>query len=62
MYWKDTAFVYLDIAELCFEELRAAGIKVGKIFFDDGYYYVPWSPISQSEYEIGVQIVSQHIL
>lgn len=62
MYWKDTAFVYLDIAELCFEELRVAGIKVGKIFFDDGYYYVPWLPISQSEYEIGVQIVSQHIL
>lgn len=55
--WEDAVFRYQGIAELCREELNEAGIKVGKIFFDNVYYHVPWMPMSQSEYKTGVQIV-----
>lgn len=61
MKWKDTAFVYYDIAEMCRNELADAGIKVGSIFLDDGYWCVPWMPMSKAEYETGVQIVCEHI-
>ena len=61
MRWRNTAFKYQYIAEMCRKELADAGIKVGKIFLDDGYYYVPWMPMSKSEYETGVQIVCKHI-
>lgn len=61
MKWINTAFQFKDIAELCRKELDEAGIKVGQIFLDDGRYYVPWMPMSQSEYEAGVQIVCEHI-
>lgn len=61
MKWKNTRFQYQDIAELCHKELDEAGIRVGKIFLDDGYYYVPWMPMSQSQYETAIQIVCDHI-
>ena len=50
-----------DVAELCRREMVEAGIKVGDIFLDDEYYYVPWMPISKAEYDIGVRIVCEHI-
>lgn len=61
MKWCNTSFKYKDIAELCKNELTEAGIKVGSIFLDDGYWYVPWMPMSKAEYGAGVQIVCEHI-
>lgn len=61
MKWRNTSFKCQDIAELCRKELIEAGIKVGDIFLDGEYYYVPWMPMSQIEYETGVQIVCEHI-
>lgn len=61
MKWRNTSFKYQDVAESCRKEMVEAGIKVGDIFSDDEYYYVPWMPMSGAEYEIGVQIVSKHI-
>lgn len=61
MKWINTAFKCRDIAELCRSDLIGAAIRVGEIFSCDGRYYVPWLPFSESEYDIGVQVVSKHI-
>ena len=61
MKWRNTSFKYRDTAERCRKELIEAGIEVGKIFLDNGYYYTPWMPMSRSEYETGVQIVCKYI-
>lgn len=61
MKWRNTAFQYQGIAELCRKELAEAGIKVDKIFLNNGRYYVPWMPMNKPEHEIGVQIIWEHI-
>ncbi len=61
MKWENTSFKYQNVAEACRREMAEAGTKVGDIFSDDEYYYVPWMPMSKAEYEIGVHIVCEHI-
>lgn len=43
MKWRDTAFKFRDIAELCKKHLEDEGIITGEIFRtgDNDYWYVP---------------------
>lgn len=61
MKWINTAFKCRDAAEFCLSDLIGVSIKVGQIFLCDDRYYVPWLPFSESEYEIGAQVVAKHM-
>lgn len=63
MKWRNTAFKFLEIAELCKEHLEGQGIKTSSIFRtgENDYYYVPWQPRSENEYNIACAVVAEHI-
>lgn len=60
MRWINTAFQFKDIAELCCNEMTEAGIKTD-MFFSYGKWYVAWMPMSEAQYETGIQVVCKHI-
>lgn len=63
MSWRVTAFKFLFHAELCKKHLEEAGIKTGEIFRtgENDYWYVPWQPRSEKEYQTACHVVAQHI-
>lgn len=63
MSWRFAAFKFLFRAELCKKNLEEAGIKTDNIFRtgDNDYWYVPWQPRSEKEYQTACRVVAQHI-
>lgn len=63
MKWRNTAFKFRDIAELCKKHLEEEGIKTGEIFRtgENDYWYVPWQPRSKAEYHLACSVVAEHI-
>lgn len=60
MKWRNISFNRKSIAEECKEEIANAGIKVGDIFSNDGYWILPWMPMSMDEYKMGLNIVFKY--
>lgn len=60
MKWKNISFNRKSIAEGCKEEIAKAGIKVGDIFSNDGYWILPWMPMSRDEYNTGLNIIFKY--
>lgn len=63
MSWRFAAFKFLFRAELCKKSLEEAGIKTDSIFRtgENDYWYVPWQPRSEKEYQTACHVVAQHI-
>lgn len=60
MKWRNISFNRKSIAYECKEEIAKAGIKVGDIFPNDGYWILPWMPMSMDEYKMGLNIVFKY--
>ncbi len=62
MSWRFAAFKFLFRAELCKKSLEEAGIKTDSIFRTGGddYWYVPWQPMNEEEYNTACVVVFYH--
>lgn len=60
MKWRNISFKRKDIAEECRKSFAKAGIKVGDIFSNDGFWILPWMPMSRDEYKMGLNIVFKY--
>lgn len=61
MKWRNISFKRKDVAEECRKDFAKAGIKVGDIFSNDGYWILPWMPMSKDEYRTGINIAFNYI-
>ena len=61
MKWRNISFKRKGVANECKEEMVKAGIKVGDIFYNDGYHLLPWMPMSKDEYRTGINIAFKYI-
>ena len=63
MSWRFAAFKFLFRAELCKKSLEEAGIKTDSIFRTGGgddYWYAPWQPMNEEEYNTACVVVFQY--